>query len=111
MFPSCSGPDNQRMTRQGDEGRGSYDSGPHPHSWPQFCNPWPSSGVHHSRSQSPYGGAYVRAQTPYWRKHPNTWQVRGRNSLLQYTVTTVSLDRRQQDEQAVGAGVVFQYVL
>lgn len=82
MFPSCSGPDNQWMTRQGDDIQGSYDSGPHPHSWPQFCNPWPSSAVQHSCSQSPYAGTYTRAKTPYWRKHPNTWKVCGPSRLL-----------------------------
>ncbi|XP_044041670.1 transcription factor EC isoform X5 [Siniperca chuatsi] len=75
MFQSCSSPDNQWVISQKDVGQGLYDSGPHPHSWPQFCPPRPSSTVHHSHSECPYGGAYSRAQIPIWCQPKNTWKV------------------------------------
>ncbi|KAK9525622.1 hypothetical protein VZT92_016309 [Zoarces viviparus] len=68
MFQLLSGPDNQRAISQRDDGQGLYDSEPHPHSWPQFCPPWPSSTVHH-------GGPYTRAQIPVWCQFQNTWKV------------------------------------
>ncbi|XP_034381803.1 transcription factor EC isoform X2 [Cyclopterus lumpus] len=68
MFQSCSGPDNPWVISQRDDGRGFYDSEPHPHSWPQVCPPRPSGIVHH-------GGAYTRAQIPVWCQYENPWKV------------------------------------
>lgn len=82
MFQSYSGPDNQWVISQGGDGQGLYDSGPLPHSWPQFCPPQPSGTIHHSSSQHPYGGAYTRAQTPVWCQRPKTWRVGSHNRML-----------------------------
>lgn len=81
MFQSSSGPNNQWVISQRDDGQGLYNSGPHPHSWPQFCPPHPSSAIDHSRSQYSYGGAFTRAQHPVWRQSPNTWKV-GRHDRI-----------------------------
>ncbi len=80
MFQSCSGPDNQWVISQGDDRQDLYDSGPLPHSWPQFCPTRPSGTIHHSRSQRPYGGAYTGAQTPVWCQRQNTWMVGSHNT-------------------------------
>ncbi|XP_037616661.1 transcription factor EC isoform X2 [Sebastes umbrosus] len=75
MFQSYYGPDNQWVISPTDDGQGFYDSGQHPHSWPQVCPPRPSGTVHHSRSQSAYGGAYTTAPIPVWCQSQNTWKV------------------------------------
>lgn len=82
MFQSCSGPDNQWVISQGDDGQGLYDSGPLPHSWPQFCPPRPSGAIRHSRSQRPYGGAYTRAYTGAYTGAQNPWRVGSHNRML-----------------------------
>ncbi|XP_032361329.1 transcription factor EC isoform X2 [Etheostoma spectabile] len=75
MFQSCSGPDNQWEISNRDHGQGFYESGQHPHSWPQLCTPRPSRTVHHSFSQHTYDGAYTSAQMPVWCPFQNTWKV------------------------------------
>ncbi|KAG7495905.1 hypothetical protein JOB18_007835 [Solea senegalensis] len=76
MFHSCSGPNNQWAINQRDDGQlGFYNSGPYPHSWPQFRMPSPSSTVHHSPMQHPYGGAYTTAQSSAWCQPHNIWKI------------------------------------
>ncbi|XP_070848187.1 transcription factor EC isoform X2 [Chaetodon trifascialis] len=99
MFQSCS--DNQWMTGQGDDGQGFYDSGPHPHSWPQFYHPRPSGTVHHPRSQYPYGKAYTRTQTPVWHQSQNTWKV---HSHLENSKFHLHQTQNQQVKQYLTLG-------
>ncbi|XP_076578496.1 transcription factor EC isoform X5 [Chaetodon auriga] len=99
MFQSCS--DNQWMTGQGDDGQGFYDSGPHPHSWPQFYHPRPSGTVHHPRSQYPYGKAYTRVQTPVWHQPQNTWKV---HSHLENSKFHLHQTQNQQVKQYLTLG-------
>ncbi|XP_041819753.1 transcription factor EC isoform X6 [Chelmon rostratus] len=99
MFQSCS--DNQWEIRQGDDGQGFYDSGPHPHSWPQFFPPRPSGTVHHPGSLYPYGEAYTRAQTPVWHQPQNPWKV---HSHLENSKFHLHQTQNQQVKQYLTLG-------
>ncbi|XP_040008358.1 transcription factor EC isoform X6 [Xiphias gladius] len=101
MFQSYSSPNNQWVISQRDDGQGLYNSGPHPHSWPQFHPACPSGTVHHSRSQCPYGGAYTRAQPPIWHQSENIWKVQ---SHLENSKFHLHQSQNQQVKQYLTLG-------
>ncbi|KAM6961753.1 transcription factor EC isoform 1-T1 [Tautogolabrus adspersus] len=101
MFQSCSGQDDQWVISQRNDEQGFYDSGPHPHSWPQFCSPRPSGTIHYSRSQCPFGGRYSGAQVPVWYQSENTWKV---HSHLENSKFHLHQSQNQQVKQYMTLG-------
>lgn len=93
MFQSCSGPDNQWVVRQVDDGQGLYNSEPRPHGWAQLRLPRPGGTVHHFCSDYAYGRALYGAQTPARWQSQSTRKVGNHNAATEKHFSSTHIPR------------------